>query len=59
MAEISRALQSAHYDRAFVLASELAGRPKLGALFLLECGVPLDELPIGALRAIAAAKDPV
>jgi hypothetical protein len=58
MAEISRALQSAHYDRAFVLASELSGRPKLGAAFLLESGVPLVELPVGALRAIAGAKDP-
>jgi hypothetical protein len=57
MAEISRALGSGHYDRAFVLATEFSGRPKLAAAFLLESGVPLDELPIGALRAIVAARE--
>jgi len=57
MADISRALGSAHYDRAFVLATELSGRPKLAAAFLLESGVSLAELPIGALRAIVGARN--
>lgn len=55
MPEISRALANRHWDRAFVLLSVLAGRTTAAA-FLLESGVPVDELPIGAQRAIIESR---
>ena len=55
MAEVSRAQRNGHYDRAFVLVSELTGNPLVGAAFLVESGVPVNELPLGAVRALVEA----
>lgn len=52
ISEVSRALASRHYDRAFVLVSEWTHSPSTAAAFLLESGVPLNELPRDAVRAI-------
>lgn len=56
MGEISRALLNRHYDRAFVLVTEYAGSRQVAAAFLIESGVPVDELPLGAQRAIVEAR---
>lgn len=55
MSEISRALANRHYDRAFTLV-ELRWSAPVAAAFLLESGIPVDELPIGAIRAIETAR---
>jgi hypothetical protein len=51
MAGISRALVNGHLDRAFMLLCESSPRA-VAAAFLLEEGIPLDELPRDAKRAI-------
>jgi len=56
MPEVSRALRNGHYDRAFTIVSIETGNRAVAAAFLLESGVGVDELPVGAKRAIAEAR---
>lgn len=51
MPEISQALACGHHDRAFVLVSQFVP-PAIAAAFLIESGVPAEQLPRDAKRAI-------